>query len=450
MRRTSSEVLERFDDGRLNIMVEGTEVLRVVEMTRGQAYTTAMADAADEDLSAGDETEPVMELFRQIASAGGGDPEEDLTASGQPLSYAIMARVDFPAEEKQRVLELRTESIAADGDHRPAGARAAGAGPDRADPRAGADQRQGPARRASKRGLLRHPLVALAAANCLYAGAFPASEVALRTIGPLTLAGLRFAIAALVLSPIAVPVIRRLSTGQLARIAAVASIGLWGQMVLIYLGINHSNSAHRRDHRGPRAGADRGVGGAAPERAVRGRTAAGLCIGLVGSLLVAGLGRPHGASLAGLLFLLGTGLAFSWYTVASKSFLGMCSPIELTAVISVAGAIWALAPMLAEIALGNGFDGTGPQSWLMVLYLGIGNSVIAYSLWNRALRGLPAAAVGASLYAQPILGAGLSWLLLRDALPATFVPGAVLVLAGVYVASSARTRVPESLPESMP
>jgi drug/metabolite transporter (DMT)-like permease len=292
--------------------------------------------------------------------------------------------------------------------------------------------------------------VALAAANCLYAGAFPASEVALRTIGPLTLTGLRFAIAALVLSPIAVPVIRRLSTGQLARIAAVASIGLWGQMVLIYLGINHSNSAIAAI-----------IVGLEPvmiavwaalllgERFVA-RTAAGLCIGLVGSLLVAGLGRADGASLAGLLFLLGTGVAFSWYTVTSKSFLGICSPVELTAVISVAGAIWALAPMLAEIALGNGFDDTGPQSWLMVLYLGVGNSVVAYSLWNRALRGLPAAAVGASLYAQPILGAGLSWLLLRDALPATFLPGAVLVLTGVYVASSARARAPESMPESMP
>jgi drug/metabolite transporter (DMT)-like permease len=86
----------------------------------------------------------------------------------------------------------------------------------------------------------------------------------------------------------------------------------------------------------------------------------------------------------------------------------------------------------------------------MVLYLGVGNSVIAYSLWNRALRGLQAAAVGASLYAQPILGAGLSWLLLRDALPATFLPGAVLVLTGVYLASSARGRPPESMPESMP
>ena len=133
--------------------------------------------------------------------------------------------------------------------------------------------------------------MALAAANCLYAGAFPASEVALRAIGPLTLTGLRFAIAALVLSPIAVPVIRRLPGRQLARIAAVASIGLWGQMVLIYLGINHSNSAIAAI-----------IVGLEPvliavwaalllsERFVA-RTAAGLCIGLVGSLLVAGVGR---------------------------------------------------------------------------------------------------------------------------------------------------------------
>ena len=107
--------------------------------------------------------------------------------------------------------------------------------------------------------------------------------------------------------------------------------------------------------------------------------------------------------------------------------------------------------MLAEIALGNGVRRhRAAQSWLMVLYLGIGNSVIAYSLWNRALRGLPAAAVGASLYAQPILGAGLSWLLLRDAaagdVPARRGAGAGGRLRGVVGADAAS----ESLPESMP
>src|SRR4051794_13900854 len=104
-----TEVLDRFDDGRMNVVVEGTAVLKVVELTRGRAYTTAMAELAAEDLAAGEEAEAVLALYRQIAAAGGGDPDEDLQASGRPLSYTIMARVDFPADEKQRVLELRSE-----------------------------------------------------------------------------------------------------------------------------------------------------------------------------------------------------------------------------------------------------------------------------------------------------------------------------------------------------
>jgi len=103
-------VIDQFDDGRMNIVVEGTEVLKVVEITRGRPYTTAMADDAEEDLSVSDETQPVLDLYRRIAAAGGGDPEEDLATAGWPLSYTIMARVDFPADEKQRVLELREES----------------------------------------------------------------------------------------------------------------------------------------------------------------------------------------------------------------------------------------------------------------------------------------------------------------------------------------------------
>ena len=104
-----TELVERFDDGRLNIVVQGVDVVRVVEITRGRSFTTAVAVDADEDLSVGDEGDAALELYRQIAAAGGGDPDEDLTALSTPLSYSIMARVDFPAEEKQRVLELRSE-----------------------------------------------------------------------------------------------------------------------------------------------------------------------------------------------------------------------------------------------------------------------------------------------------------------------------------------------------
>ncbi len=285
---------------------------------------------------------------------------------------------------------------------------------------------------------MRHPLAALAAANCIYAGAFPASEVALRTLGPFTLTGLRFLIAGGVLAHVALPVLRRLTPGQRGRLLAVSAIGLWGQMVFIYYGINHANSAIAAIIVGLEPVLIAVWAALLLGEHFSSRTAVGLSVGLCGSLLVAGLGTSHGASLLGVAFLLGTGIAFSWYTVASKAFLTMCSPLELTAVISVLGAAWGLVPMLLEVFLTNGIGDAGPRTAAMVLYLGIGNSVIGYVAWNRALSGLPAAAVGASLYAQPILGAGLSWLLLRDPLPATFVPGAVLVLAGVYIASSAR------------
>ncbi|HYW29827.1 MAG TPA: DMT family transporter [Gaiellales bacterium] len=289
---------------------------------------------------------------------------------------------------------------------------------------------------------MRHPLAALAAANCIYAGAFPASEVALRTIGPFTLTGLRFLIAGGLLAHIALPVLRRLTRSQRLRLLAVSAVGLWGQMVLIYFGINHANSAIAAIIVGLEPVLIAVWAALLLGEHFSGRTAAGLVVGLCGSLLVAGLGTSHGASLLGVVFLLGTGLAFSWYTVSSKAYLALCSPLELTAVISVLGAVWGFVPMVVELLSGNGLNGAGPRSALMVIYLGVGNSVIGYVLWNRALSGLPAAVVGASLYAQPILGAGLSWLLLRDPLPPTFVPGAVLVLAGVYIASSARRRAP--------
>ena len=49
------EVTERFDDGRLNMVVRGGEVVQVVELTRGRAYTTGARRAGPDDGEAGDE-----------------------------------------------------------------------------------------------------------------------------------------------------------------------------------------------------------------------------------------------------------------------------------------------------------------------------------------------------------------------------------------------------------
>lgn len=289
--------------------------------------------------------------------------------------------------------------------------------------------------RAAARGAHRHPLAALVAANLVYAGAFPASEVALRELGPITLAGFRFLLAGALLAPVAVPALRRICFRQVLRLLTIATLGLWLQMVLIYYGIDHANGAIAAIIVGLEPVLIALWAALLLHERFGGRRAAGLAIGLVGSLLVAGVGAEGGAGPGGLALLLGTGLSFSWYTVASKRHLPRHGAVELTALINMLGAAVAVLPMLVDSIWLDGWRDPTALTWAMVVYLGIGNSAVAYVLWNRALAGLPAGVVGTSLYAQPLLGAGLSWVLLRDPLPATFVPGAALVLLGVWTAT---------------
>lgn len=289
--------------------------------------------------------------------------------------------------------------------------------------------------RAAARGAHRHPFAALIAANLLYAGSFPASEVALRQLGPMTLAGFRFLLAGALLAPVAVPALRRMTLIQTLRLLSIATFGLWLQMVLIYYGINQANGAIAAIIVGLEPVLIALWAALLLHERFGGRRAVGLAIGLAGSLLVAGVGAEGGAGPGGLALLLGTGLSFSWYTVASKPHLPQHGALELTGLINVLGAGVAVVPMVVDIVWLDGWRDPTALTWTTVVYLGIANSAVAYVLWNRALAGLPAAAVGASLYAQPLLGAGLSWLLLRDPLPATFIPGAALVLLGVWVAT---------------
>ena len=103
------EVVERFDDGRLNIVVRGGEVVRVLELTRGRAYLTGRVEPAEDDPAAGDEATSAVDLYRKVAEAAGSEPDPTVTTDMESVSYAIAARVAFPAAEKQQILEQRTE-----------------------------------------------------------------------------------------------------------------------------------------------------------------------------------------------------------------------------------------------------------------------------------------------------------------------------------------------------
>ena len=107
-----TEVLERFEDGRMDIVVTGEEPFRVLERFDGAEYPAGEVEpvapfesGAEDPEAAEDARETFADLVRRVS---GSEPEvEGLEDSD---AYAIAARVELPVLTKQRLLELRSES----------------------------------------------------------------------------------------------------------------------------------------------------------------------------------------------------------------------------------------------------------------------------------------------------------------------------------------------------
>ena len=104
------EVLERFEDGRMNILVEGGERFRVVRHTSGRAFSTAeVAPVEDEDSRVEPErAERALGAFRRLVQIVEAEVETPDPLDPQ-LSFALAGRVEFEAEAKQELLESRSE-----------------------------------------------------------------------------------------------------------------------------------------------------------------------------------------------------------------------------------------------------------------------------------------------------------------------------------------------------
>ena len=104
-RAAVAEVLERLPDGRMNIVIEGGDRFRLLELTSGHSYATAeVEEVVDEDDPAdAAETARALELFGELAETAGADV--DTPSQDSPLlDFELTARVDFGVEAKQELL----------------------------------------------------------------------------------------------------------------------------------------------------------------------------------------------------------------------------------------------------------------------------------------------------------------------------------------------------------
>jgi Lon protease-like protein len=109
-RAAVTEVLERFDDGRMNIVVEGRDRFRLLELTEGRSFHTGLVEPVADDQDAADpkDAERALELFHRLVELTGAEVEEPRLEAAQ-LSFELAGRFEFAPELKQRLLQLTSE-----------------------------------------------------------------------------------------------------------------------------------------------------------------------------------------------------------------------------------------------------------------------------------------------------------------------------------------------------
>jgi Lon protease-like protein len=105
------QVLEEFDDGRMNIVVSGERPFRVLDRFESTEYPLGEVEpiegsgGAQEDPDA---AELARDAFAELVERVSGEPPEAGELAAQD-AYDLAARVELPVETKQRLLELRSE-----------------------------------------------------------------------------------------------------------------------------------------------------------------------------------------------------------------------------------------------------------------------------------------------------------------------------------------------------
>jgi Lon protease-like protein len=104
-------VLERMDDGRLNILARGTRPFRLLERQDDLPYPAGIVEFLGErdeqlDVKAAD---TAHELYRELVMQA-TDREMDADELREMDAYRMAATVEFAVDAKQELLELRSEN----------------------------------------------------------------------------------------------------------------------------------------------------------------------------------------------------------------------------------------------------------------------------------------------------------------------------------------------------
>lgn len=162
--------------------------------------------------------------------------------------------------------------------------------------------------------------------------------------------------------------------------------------------------------------------------------AAGTVLIVVGAELP---GLPGAAGLrSGIPLALGASFCFAVVTLAGRAMPANRSPLWTTAIsLSVAAAALGVVVLASEAAW-SGIDG---RTWLILLWIALLPTALAYILFYKGVRGIRSGSAGLLILAEPLTANLLAWWLHGENLGPIGWLGAAMLLAAMLVAARDRT-----------
>ncbi len=295
---------------------------------------------------------------------------------------------------------------------------------------------------------------ALMVVYLVWGSTYLAIRVGVRDFPPLTMAGMRYVAAGLILYPIAMRTgsteMRRDDVPRLRQWLSGALIGL----LLLVFGNGGLTIAETRIDSGLAAVLVATVplwmivfSWPINKQRPTGRGTAGLVIGLIG-ITVLGLSGSASGQLSGILIVLGASVSWGLGSVIA-GHVWLSRRVLLAAAIEMlaGGTIMLIAALVHGDIARTEWPQISTDSWLALAYLIVPGSILAFTAYGYALTQLPMPTVSTYAYVNPVVAVFLGVIILSETLSMREVAGTVLVVASVILTlPRVRTRRLEKLP----
>ncbi|HET8768841.1 MAG TPA: EamA family transporter [Pedococcus sp.] len=158
---------------------------------------------------------------------------------------------------------------------------------------------------------------------------------------------------------------------------------------------------------------------------------AGAVVGFAGVVVIGLAKSGHGAGdLGGVLLAVGAALTYGAGVVTQKPLLSRLPGLEVTFLACVIGAVVCLpfTPDLVDTVRRG-----SATTLLLVAYLGVFPTAVAFLLWAFALSRTNAGTLALTTFLVPVIATGLGWLFLDELPPAGAYVGGALCIVGVVL-----------------